>query len=69
MLYTVPLAKQVKWHIYGAPVGEPALGPVAFMHRGSAAEIPAAPLSHHLQDATHITAGVITTGLTVWKVR
>jgi hypothetical protein len=69
VLYSVPLSKQVSWHIYGAPVGEPALGPVAFMHRGSAAEIPAAPLSHHLQDATHITAGVVTTGLTVWKVR
>jgi hypothetical protein len=69
VLYSLPLTKQVSWHIYGAPVGEPALGPVAFMHRGSAAEIPAAPLSHHLQDATHITAGVVTTGLTVWKVR
>jgi hypothetical protein len=68
-LYTVPLSKKVSWDIYGAPAGEPALGPVAFMHRGSAAEIPAAPLSHHLQDATHITAGVVTTGLTVWKVR
>jgi hypothetical protein len=70
-LYTVPLSKKkkVSWHIYGAPVGEPALGPVAFMHRGSASEIPAAPLGHHLQDSTHITAGVITTGLTVGKVR
>ena len=69
VLYSVPISKKVSWHIYGAPVGEPALGPVAFMHRGSAGEIPAAPLGHHLQDATHITAGVITTGLTVWKVR
>lgn len=68
-LYSRPLSKKVSWHIYGAPVGEPALGPVAFMHRGSAAEIPAAPLSHHLQDSTHISAGVGTTGLTVGKVR
>ncbi|MGH9649345.1 MAG: hypothetical protein ACRD3I_02625, partial [Terriglobales bacterium] len=68
-LYSLPISKKVSWHIYGAPVGEPALGPVAFMHRGSAAEIPAAPLGHHLQDSTHITAGVITTGLTVGKVR
>jgi len=69
VLYTRPLSKKVSWDIYGGAVGEPALGPVAFMHRGSAAEIPAAPLSHHLQDASHITAGVITSGLTVGKVR
>lgn len=44
----------------GAPVGEAALGPVAFMHRASAAENPTAPLSHHTFDATHITMGVVT---------
>jgi hypothetical protein len=43
-----------------APVGEPALGPVAFMHRPSAAENSVAPLSHHTLDSTHITMGVIT---------
>src|SRR4029079_15213657 len=46
---------------FGYP-GEPALGPVAFMHRDSGAENPSAPLSHHLQDSTHITFGVVTTG-------
>jgi hypothetical protein len=46
----------------GAPVGEPALGPVAFMHRASAAENPTAPLSHHTLDATHIAMGVLTAG-------
>jgi hypothetical protein len=44
----------------GAPVGEPALGPIAFMHRASAAENPTAPLSHHTFDSTHITMGVLT---------
>jgi hypothetical protein len=44
-------------------VGSPALGPSAFMHRPSAAENPAAPLSHHMSDATHITPGVITAGV------
>jgi hypothetical protein len=44
----------------GGPVGEAALGPIAFMHRPSAAENPTAPLSHHTFDATHITMGVIT---------
>ena len=46
-----------------APVGEPALGPVAFMHRASAAAIVFAPLNHHTFDSTHISFGVITAGL------
>jgi len=46
--------------IAGGPSGEPALGPVAFMHRPSAAENPFAPLSHHTFDSTHVAFGVIT---------
>jgi hypothetical protein len=46
---------------FGLP-GEPALGPVAFMHRPSAWNNPDAPLAHHTQDATHITSGVATLG-------
>jgi hypothetical protein len=34
------------------------------MHRASASENPTAPLSHHLQDSTHIAFGVFTTGFT-----
>ena len=45
-----------------ALVGEPALGPVAFMHRASAGDNPTAPLGHHWQDSTHITDDVITVG-------
>src|SRR3984885_620549 len=67
MNYSVPLGlaikEKVSWLFYGAAVGEPALGPVAYMHRASASELPEAPLSHHLQDSTHISFGVITTGL------
>src|SRR5207237_4219223 len=44
----------------GGPVGEPALGPVAFMHRASAADNPTAPLSHHTFDSTHIAFGIVT---------
>jgi hypothetical protein len=44
----------------GGPSGEPALGPVAFMHRPSASENPLAPLSHHVFDSTHISFGVVT---------
>lgn len=46
--------------LVGAPAGEPALGPVAFMHRASAADNPAAPLGHHTLDSTHIAFGVLT---------
>lgn len=47
-------------HVYYAPVGDPALGPVAFPHRASAAELPEAPLGHHWQDSTHIASNVLT---------
>ncbi len=49
---------------YVAPVGEPALGPVAYPHRLSASENPSAPLAHHNQDSTHIASDVVTAG---WK--
>src|SRR2546425_4675978 len=42
--YTHPLAEKTNVHLYAAPVGDPALGPVAFPHRVSAAEIPQASL-------------------------
>ncbi len=62
--YTVPLGERGTWFTYFGYPGEPALGPVAFMHRMSASENPSATLSHHLQDSTHITFGVLTTGFT-----
>src|SRR5688572_14415223 len=37
----------------GGPVGDPALGPVAFMHRASAFENPTSPLGHHTFDSSH----------------
>jgi hypothetical protein len=43
-----------------AAAGEPALGPIAFMHRASAVDNPTAPLGHHTLDSTHIAFGVIT---------
>jgi hypothetical protein len=63
LYYTRPIRDKITWLFYGGPAGEPALGPVAFMHRASAAELPLAPLSHHLQDSTHTSFGVVTTGL------
>ena len=49
--------------VYVAPVGEPALGPVAFPHRYSSFLNPDSPLGHHVQDSTHIAFGVATAGL------
>lgn len=57
------------WLLYGAAAGEPALGPTGFPHRLSAMEIPEAPLSHHLQDSTHISYGVITLGAIVSRLK
>ena len=62
--YTLPIGERATWYTYFGYPGEPALGPVAFMHRMSASENPSATLSHHLQDSTHITFGVLTTGFT-----
>ena len=47
---------------YAAPVGDPALGPVAYPHRTSASEDPIAVLGHHMQDSTHIADEVVTVG-------
>src|SRR5262249_22672583 len=48
--WSVPITDRTSLRLAGGPVGEPSLGPVAFMHRASAAENPLAPLSHHTFD-------------------
>ena len=63
------VAGPVSASLYLAPVGEPAAGPVAFMHRPSADGDPFAPLSHHWQDGGHVTFGVLTAGLFTDHVR
>src|SRR5216110_326990 len=63
VMYERALSRTIGVTVYAAPSGEPALGPVAFMHRPSAMDNLAAPLSHHWQDATHISFGVLTAGL------
>ena len=62
-LYERPVGRNLGLSVYLAPVGEPAVGPVAFPHRPSAADDPLAPISHHWQDGTHITFGVVTAGV------
>jgi hypothetical protein len=64
-LYTLPINDKISWLLYGGPSAEPALGPVTYIHRQSASEDPAAPLGHHLQDSTHTSFGVVTTGFII----
>jgi len=68
-LYTLPLTEKVSWELYGGPSAEPALGPVTYIHRASASELPLAPLGHHLQDSTHTSFGVVTTGFIIDRVK
>ena len=59
-VWRMPVTASTGFTLAGGPVGEPALGPVAFMHRASAADNPTAPLGHHTFDSTHIAFGVVT---------
>jgi len=67
--YARTLSKDTTFELYVAPVGDPALGPVAYPHRASAMELPQAPIGHHWQDATHISNDVVTAGLAYSKIR
>ncbi len=68
-IYDLKLGERGVATFYVAPVGDPALGPVAFPHRLSAESDPLAPLAHHLQDSTHIAYDVVTAGLTLGPAR
>lgn len=62
-VYDRALTEKVAMQLYVAPAGEPATGPVAFPHRPTAAADPLATISHHWQDATHVSFGVATAAL------
>jgi hypothetical protein len=61
--YDRPVRGSLRWQVYAGLAGEPALGPAGFPHRLSAMSNPIAPITHHWLDATHITFGLVTTGL------
>jgi hypothetical protein len=63
------VTKNQSVYVYAGYPGEPALGPPTFMHRISAMNNPDAPISHHWQDATHITWGVVTAGYSFGKFK
>ncbi len=68
-LYDAPLGPHALLSLYAAPVGDPAIGPIAFPHRASALEDPVAALGHHQEDSTHIADDVVTAGLTAGWLR
>jgi len=68
-LYDYKVGDHTLLSFYAAPMGDPAMGPVAYPHRASASENPLAPLGHHLQDSTHIATDVLTAGVTYKKIR
>lgn len=68
-MYDYKASEKTLLSLYAAAVGSPALGPIAYPHRESAAENPLAPLGHHLQDSTHIADDVLTVGVTHRSVR
>ncbi len=63
-LYDLKLGKDGLLSFYAAPIGDPAIGPIAYPHRASASEDPSATLGHHQEDSTHIAEDVITAGVT-----
>jgi len=67
--YALALSENTTLELYFAPVGDPALGPVAYPHRASAMELPQATLSHHWQDSTHISNEVATVGIAYKKLK
>lgn len=65
--YAHPLTSGVSGFVYLAYPGEPALGPVTFLHRFSGMADPEAPIDHHWLDSSHVTFGVATAGLVICR--
>jgi len=68
-LYDLKLGKNGLLSFYAAPMGDPAIGPMAYAHRASASEDPLATLGHHQEDSTHIAEDVVTVGAAYRIVR
>jgi hypothetical protein len=68
-IYAHPLAAQTQTFVYVGYPGEPALGPVTYLHRFAGMANPETPIDHHWLDSTHITFGVVTVGLTRGPVK
>jgi hypothetical protein len=67
--YEHSLTRGLAAQLYAGPIGEPALGPVSYLDRPSAATDPFAPIGHHWQDASHDAYGVVTAGIFTWLAK
>ncbi len=69
-VYSLPVGDTSSAFLYFGYPGEPALGAPTFMHRFSGMDDPAAPITHHWLDSTHVTFGVVTAGFVhgAWKL-
>jgi hypothetical protein len=63
--YAHPVTSGISAFVYAAYPGEPALGPVTYLHRGSGMVSPETPIDHHWLDSTHVSFGVVTTGVVI----
>ncbi len=61
-------AGRARYTVGADVVGSPALGPTPYMHRESARDNPSAPLTHHYLDSTHISYGVVRSGIEIGEV-
>jgi hypothetical protein len=67
--YSYKFDDKRSFYFYAGLPGEPALGPPMYLHRISGMNNPDAPVGHHWQDATHISFGVVTAGLSFGKAK
>lgn len=61
--YSKTFGGKSSWFLYFGWPGEPALGPTTYNMRFSSEYIPETPIGHHWMDSTHITFGVLTSGI------
>lgn len=61
--YSHPLGGDTSVFAYVGYPGEPALGPVTYLHRFAGMANPETPIDHHWLDSTHTTFGVVTAGV------
>ncbi|CAN5292707.1 hypothetical protein BH09PSE2_BH09PSE2_12830 [soil metagenome] len=69
-VYSHPITSGVSGFVYAGAAGEPALGPVAYLHRFAGMANPETPIDHHWLDSTHVQFGVVTAGVVAgdWKL-
>jgi len=65
---SVAASEKVSWELYGGPSAEPALVP-SLIFTVLPLRAATGAVGHHLQDSTHTSFGVVTTGFTIDRVK